>query len=401
MYTNVSITYGTLLTMESLALSPASVYPAFLIGTFTYLIILFCNLLVLTNIFINRKLHKPMYILLSNLSISDLIGATAFFPQLTLSIVLENRSISYLACYIQALLIHIYGSGNLLILTAMAYDRYVAICCPLKYNSIMTQNNLIRIIISIWLIDFTLILLLLGLVARFQLCRKYIVDMYCNNPSIVKLVCEDTTVNNYYGLCITALLQGGSLIVIVYTYIQILLTCVMNKKSDARRKAIQTCGTHLTVFLFLQINTAITLIAHRFKNTSPYMRRTLGVSVVVFPPVLNPLVYGLRTKELSMPPHNSPDSEIAMVRAEILSLESLLHDVLQRQTHLASRLADLHRGAVSSNTECPTASPASGPSWVDSTLRKSPESFSRIFSCNYSSACEYEFIDQVYDSFWK
>ncbi|XP_071781468.1 olfactory receptor 52B2-like [Centroberyx gerrardi] len=296
--TNASLTCGTLLTMESLSLSPANIYPAFLFGTLTYVIILFCNLLVLTTIAMNRKLHKPMFILLFNLPISDMMGATAFFPQLVLSILSQSRLISYPACYVQALLIHLYGSGNLLILTAMAYDRYIAICFPLRYNSIMTQNNLVRIITFIWLIDFSLILLLLGLVTRFKVCRTNIVDVYCNNPSLVKLVCEDTSVNNYYGLFVTTLMLGGSLTVIVYTYIQILRTCVMTKQSDARRKALQTCGTHLVVFLILQVNSAFSVLSHRFESVSPYMRRVLGVSILVFPPFLDPLIYGLKTKEL-------------------------------------------------------------------------------------------------------
>ncbi|XP_071379710.1 olfactory receptor 52B2-like [Centroberyx affinis] len=298
MCTNGSLTCGALLTMESLTLSPSNIYPAFLFGTLTYVIILFCNLLVLMTIAMNRKLHKPMFILLFNLPISDMMGATAFFPQLVLSILSQSRSISYPACYVQALLIHLYGSGNLLILTAMAYDRYIAICFPLRYNSIMTQNNLVRIITFIWLIDFSLILLLLGLVTRFKVCRTNIVDVYCNNPSLVKLVCEDTSVNNYYGLFVTAFMLGGSLTVIVYTYIQILRTCVMTKQSDARRKALQTCGTHLVVFLILQVNSAFSVISHRFESVSPYMRRVLGVSILVFPPFLDPLIYGLKTKEL-------------------------------------------------------------------------------------------------------
>ncbi|XP_029922276.1 putative gustatory receptor clone PTE03 [Myripristis murdjan] len=298
MNTNASLPNGTLLKMESLDLSTATIYPAFLFGTLTYIFILFCNLLILMTIALNRKLHNPMLILLFNLPLSDIMGATAFFPHLVLSIVSQNRLISFPACFIQALLIHLYGGGNLLILSAMAYDRYIAICFPLRYNSIMTQNKLVGLIVCIWLLDFLLMLVLLFLVMRLKFCRTNIVDVYCNNPSLVKLACEDTKVNNYYGIFGTVVLQGGSLAVIIYTYIQILRTCLTNKQSLARQKAIQTCGTHLVVFLILQINTAFVVISHRFESVSPYMRRTLGVSILVFPPFLNPLIYGLKTKEL-------------------------------------------------------------------------------------------------------
>ncbi|XP_076002340.1 olfactory receptor 52B2-like [Genypterus blacodes] len=286
------------LEMEPLGLSPESAYPAFIFGTLVYIFIVFCNVLVLITIALSKKLHKPMFILLFNLPISDMVGAMAFYPQLLLSIATQSRLISPPACFIQAFLVHLYGTGNLLILTAMAYDRYIAICCSLRYHTIMSAHNLVIIIAAVWCVAVTLPMVLIAMAARFQFCRTNIVDMYCNNPSIVKLVCEDVSANNYYGIVITILVQGGPLVVVGYTYVQILRTCVMNRNAEARRKAIQTCGTHLVVFLILQINTATTLFAHRFRGTSPYMRRALGVSILVFPPLLDPIIYGLKTKEL-------------------------------------------------------------------------------------------------------
>ncbi|XP_030634431.1 olfactory receptor 52H1-like [Chanos chanos] len=297
MYSNLS-EYSIVLSLPSLELPESSIFPAFIFGTITYFLILFCNLIVLLTIALNRNLHKPMYMLLFSMPVNDMMGATAFFPQLISSILSQNRSISYPACFLQALLIHFYGAGSLLILTAMAYDRYIAICCPLKYETIMTNYHLIKIIITVWLLDFSLIVTLLALLSRFKICRTIIADMYCNNPSLVKLVCEDTSISNYYGLFITVFLQGLSLLIVVFTYIQILVTCVRNKQSDAKSKALQTCGTHLIVFLFLECNAFFALIAHRFESVSPFLRRAFGVSVVVFPPILNPLIYGLKTKEI-------------------------------------------------------------------------------------------------------
>uniref|UniRef100_A0A3B3C615 Olfactory receptor n=1 Tax=Oryzias melastigma TaxID=30732 RepID=A0A3B3C615_ORYME len=270
----------------------------FVFGTLIYLIIVFCNLLVLTTIAASKKLHKPMFILLLNLPISDILGATAFFPHLVFSIVTQNRLISSDACLTQAFLIHFYGTGNMLILSAMAYDRYMAICSPLKYNAIMNSNNLIKIICLIWFLNFALMFTLFMLLARFKFCRSNLADLYCNNPSLLKLVCNDISLNNYYGLFTIFLVMGAPLILIMYTYAQILFTCVMTNNTDGRRKAIQTCGTHLAVFLVLQVNTTFTLISHRFDSASPFLRRALGVSILIFPPFLDPLIYGLRTREL-------------------------------------------------------------------------------------------------------
>ncbi|XP_036933733.1 putative gustatory receptor clone PTE01 [Acanthopagrus latus] len=296
MYTNASS--SVLLTLETLGLPNRYIYPAFLFGTLTYLFIMFCNLLVLTTIACSANLHKPMFILLFNLPISDMLGATAFFPQLVYSIVTQNRLISLPACVIQAFLLHVYGTGNLLTLTAMAYDRYIAICCPLKYNNIMNPQTLLKIIVSIWSINISLMVVLFSLLARLKICRTNVVDLCCNNPSIVKLTCDDTRLNNYYGLFTIFICQIGPLSVMLYTYAQILRTCVMTNQPDARKKAIQTCGTHLTIYLILQINTLATLLAHRFESVSPLLRRALGVSVLIFPPFLDPVIYGLKTKEL-------------------------------------------------------------------------------------------------------
>ncbi|XP_051254812.1 putative gustatory receptor clone PTE03 [Dicentrarchus labrax] len=296
MYTNGSSAVS--LTLETLHISNAYIYPAFLFGTLTYLCIMFFNLLVLTTIACSKKLHKPMFILLLNLPLSDMLGATAFFPHLVFSIVTENRQISHSACVSQAFLLHFYGGGNLLILSAMAYDRYIAICCPLRYNAIMTPHTLVRIIFLIWFIDLSAMVIMFLLLLRFRICRTNIVDLYCNNPSLVKLACEDTRVNNYYGLFSIAFFQGGPLLIIMYTYAQILRTCVMTNQTDARRKAIQTCGSHLAVFIILELNTFFTLIAHRLESVSPFLRRALGVSVLIFPPFLDPIIYGLKTKEL-------------------------------------------------------------------------------------------------------
>ena len=288
------------LTMESLNIPPDYIYPAFVFGTLTYVMILICNILVVITIILTKSLHSPMFILLLNLPILDVMGATALFPQLLHSIVSNDRSISYPGCFLQALLVHIYGSGNFLFLTAMAYDRYIAICLPLRYHSLMTSNILTRIIVVVWFVVISIIVVAVSTTTEFKICRNNIVDVFCNNPTLVKLICEDTSVNKNFGLFTIILVQAGPVIIVSYTYIQILLTCMKNKQSDARGKALQTCGTHLVVFLFFHFICIIALMAHRFESVSPNLRRAMGVSVIVFPPVLNPLIYGLNTKELQI-----------------------------------------------------------------------------------------------------
>ncbi|KAM9469725.1 olfactory receptor 52B2-like [Clarias gariepinus] len=290
--------FMTILTMESMDISPSSAFAILIICISTYCLILFFQSVLLVTIIIKRDLHKPMYILLINLSICDITASTAFYPQLATSILSQTREIFYPACALQGILIHLCGGGSLLFLSVMAYDRYVAICKPLRYHNLMTQGTLVRLIFLGWSINFLVIGILFILTLSKKICRTNIVDIYCNNPSLLKLSCDDTRVVNYYGLFTIALIQGSSILIVSITYIKILITCISTKQTHSISKAMQTCGTHLVVFLSFEVNTFLLLISHRFESVSPHLRKAFGVSVVIFPPILNPLIYGLKTREI-------------------------------------------------------------------------------------------------------
>ncbi|XP_071352815.1 olfactory receptor 52E4-like [Trachinotus anak] len=286
------------LVLSGFNLPPESVVPAFLFATLSYMIIVFCNLTLILTIVLNKSLHQPMYLILLNLPINDLIGSTALFPQVIKEILTNSRTMEYSACVAQAFFIHIYAGGTVFILTAMAYDRYIAICCPLKYNTVMTNAHIMRIITTVWISCLVLIAVLFILLLRLPRCRSEMTNSYCDNPSLLSLVCANTTINNIYGLFIVALSQVVANGMILYTYLQILVACFRSKRSDTKTKALQTCATHLIVFLLLECLGLFTIISYRINNTSPHLRRFMGVSTLIFPPTLNPIIYGLKTKEI-------------------------------------------------------------------------------------------------------
>ncbi|XP_070762038.1 olfactory receptor 52B2-like [Enoplosus armatus] len=279
-------------------LSSETVFPAFLFATLSYMIILFCNLILILTIVLNKSLHQPMYLILLNLPINDLIGSSALFPQVIKELLTNSRTMQYSACVAQAFFIHIYAGGTVFILSAMAYDRYIAICCPLKYNTVMTNAHIMRIITVVWMSSLVIISLLFFLLLRLPRCRSELTHPYCDNPSLLSLVCADTTINNIYGLFIVALSQVIANGTILYTYLQILVACFRSKRSDTKAKALQTCATHLIVFLLLECLGLFTIISYRMRNISPHLRRFIGVSTLIFPPTLNPIIYGLKTKEI-------------------------------------------------------------------------------------------------------
>ncbi|XP_076833393.1 olfactory receptor 52B2-like [Brachyhypopomus gauderio] len=289
---------SSVLSLQGFDLSSESSLTAFLFATLSYMVILFCNLILLITIIQNKSLHQPMYILLSNLPINDVIGSTALFPQLLKELLWDTRTIQFSACVTQAFFIHLYGGGAVFILAAMAYDRYVAICVPLRYNTIMTNAHVMKIICVVWISNFILMAVLFHLLLNLPRCKSQMTHSYCDNPSLLQLVCTDTTINNIYGLLVTAFTQVVSLGLIFYSYLRILVACYKNKRSDTRSKALQTCATHLIVFLLLECLGLFTIISYRFKNLSASSRRLIGVSTLIFPPTLNPIIYGLKTKDI-------------------------------------------------------------------------------------------------------
>ncbi|XP_078480916.1 LOW QUALITY PROTEIN: olfactory receptor 52B2-like [Lampetra planeri] len=264
----------------------------------SYMIILFCNLILILTIVLNKCLHQPMYLILLNLPVNDLIGSTAVFPQIIKQILTGSRMLQYPTCVAQAFFIHIYAAGTVSILTAMAYDRYIAICFPLKYNTVMTPTNIMRIITIMWLLDLLAICVLFVLLLNLPRCRSEISQIYCDNPSLLTLVCASTVVNNIYGLFTVAISQVVANGMILYTYLQILVTCFRSKHSDTKAKALQTCATHLTLYLLLECLGLFTIISYRIKNMSPTPEEIHRAADINFPPTFNPIIYGLKTKEI-------------------------------------------------------------------------------------------------------
>nr|XP_057935893.1 olfactory receptor 52E8-like [Doryrhamphus excisus] len=285
-------------TLESFNIPPQGVIPAFLFASLSYMIILLCNLILIFTIVLSKNLHQAKNLLLLNMPINDLIGSSAFFLQLIKEILTDSRSIQYSPCVTQAFFIHVYAAATVLILAAMAYDRYVAICLPLKYNAIMTHAHITRIIAAVWVTCLLMMAAIFYLLLRLPRCRSKISQLYCDNPSLLSLVCASTAVNNIFGLCTVAFTQLFVNGMILYTYLHILVACFRSKRSDTKAKALQTCATHLFVFLLLECLGLFTIISYRVKEMTPNLRRFMGSLTLIFPPTLNPIVYGLKTREI-------------------------------------------------------------------------------------------------------
>ncbi|KAF6724963.1 Olfactory receptor 2T27 [Oryzias melastigma] len=241
---NGSFEFNSKLAMDPFFIPAGGKYPIFLLGIAVYLFGMSCNLTLLTLIILKKNLHKPMYFILFSLPLNDLIGITAMMPKVLSDIVTETSDVYYPLCVLQAFLLHMYGGAVLFILAAMSFDRYVAICMPLRYSSIMTLRTVICIVALVWGLDFVLILLLFSLQARLPKCSSLIRNVFCDNPSLLKLTCVNTTVQNITGLFNTAVIQAISISIQVYSYVKILITCLATRKSEAKNQSCpHLCGT--------------------------------------------------------------------------------------------------------------------------------------------------------------
>lgn len=289
---------SSVLELRRFELPPEAIFPAFLFAALSYMLILFCNLILISVITLNKSLHQPMYLILLNLPVNDLIGSSALFLQVMKELLTKSRTMHYSSCVTQAFFIHIYAGGTVFIMTAMAYDRYIAKCNPLKYNAIMTHAHIFRIITCLWLTNLAILSVLFFLLLRLPRCRSELTHLYCDHPSLLALVCANVTVNHIYGLFTVALTQVIANVIIMYTYLQILVACFRSKQPDTKSKALQTCATHLTVFLLLECLGLFTIISYRLKDISPLLGKFMVMSTLIFPPTLNPIIYGLKTKEI-------------------------------------------------------------------------------------------------------
>ncbi|XP_062275975.1 olfactory receptor 13F1-like [Scomber scombrus] len=262
----------------------------FIVGSNVFLIVVIC---------MNRSLHEPMYLFLCSLFVNELYGSTGLFPFLLLQILSDIHTVSKPVCFLQIFFVYSYGSVEYVNLAIMSYDRYLAICFPLQYNTRMTSKRVAVFIAVIWLPAFLMKFLTLPSILPLQLCGNIINKVYCDNHSVVKLSCHDTTVNGIFGLLVTAVSVFGPLILILYTYIKILKVCSAGCK-ESRQKAVSTCTPHLISLLNFTFGACFEILQSRFNMSGVpnALRIFLSLYFLTCPPILNPLMYGLKLSKI-------------------------------------------------------------------------------------------------------
>ncbi|XP_053279029.1 olfactory receptor 49-like [Pleuronectes platessa] len=264
-----------------------------------YLLILCANVLLIVVICMNRSLHEPMYVFLCSLFVNELYGSTGLFPLLLLQILSDVHTVPRPLCFLQIFCVYSYSCVEFFNLAVMSYDRYLAICCPLQYNTRMTQRKITVLITLTWLSASVVCFVPLTMTAPLQLCGNIINKVYCDNYYIVKLSCSDTSVNSFYGLAATSFVIVSPVSLIFFSYMRILKICFSGSK-QTRQRAVSTCTPHLLSLLNFSFGAFFEIIQSRFNmNNVPNMFRIiLSLYWLTCQPLFNPLMYGLNMSRI-------------------------------------------------------------------------------------------------------
>ncbi|XP_074834715.1 olfactory receptor 52B2-like [Carettochelys insculpta] len=265
-----------------------------------YLGSLLGNSLLLFIIVTERNLHEPMYLLLSMLAAADLLLSNTTVPKMLAVFWFRDGEISFVACLTQMFLIHCSFISESGILMVMAFDRYIAICNPLRYTTILTKPVIGKIGLAVVTRSFCIIFPVVFLVMRLKFCRTiFLPHTYCEYIALSRLACENITVSLWYGVAVAIFAIGLDAVLIAVSYVLILRTVFQLPSKDARLKALRTCNSHICVILMFYTPSFFSNFAYRFGHIIPgYILNLLANLYVLVPPMLNPIIYGVTTKEI-------------------------------------------------------------------------------------------------------
>ncbi|XP_073510811.1 olfactory receptor 5F1-like [Phyllobates terribilis] len=272
----------------------------FLVFMFMYLITVIGNLAIILLIATDTHLHSPMYIFLSNLAFVDLWYSSSITPKMLVDLITVKKSISYIGCAVQMYFFIALGSTESFLLAAMAFDRYVAICILLLYLKHMTRMKYLQLLSGSYGAGFLHSLIQTCCTFRLSFCGShYIRHFFCDIPPVLKLSCSDTTINEFILSIFASSVIAMSIIVIVISYASILHAVFTSNSSKGRRKAFSTCGSHF-ICVILFYSTVCFMYIRPSSAYSLEQDRIVSVVYSLVIPMLNPLIYSLRNREMKL-----------------------------------------------------------------------------------------------------
>ncbi|XP_075857483.1 olfactory receptor 5B12-like [Microcebus murinus] len=273
--------------------------PLFITFTLVYLITVIGNLGMIVLILLDSRLHTPMYFFLSNLSLADCVYSSAVTPKVMVGLLTGEKVISYGGCVAQMFFFVAFASVDCFLLAVMAYDRHAAVCKPLRYTATMTTSACTHMVMGCYVWGFVESAIHTGLTFRLSFCHSNVVHhFFCDIPPILALSCSDLYMNEIVLFILAAFNVVFALTVILTSYLFILIAILRMHSAEGQKKAFSTCASHLTavtifygtvIFMYLQPSSS-----HSMDND-----QMASVFYTIIIPMLNPIVYSLRNKEVN------------------------------------------------------------------------------------------------------
>ncbi|XP_055278641.1 olfactory receptor 52B4-like [Moschus berezovskii] len=266
----------------------------------SYVTALLGNSLLIFIIVTKCSLHKPMYLFLCMLAGADIVLSTCTVPQALAIFWFHAGEISLDRCITQVFFLSstfIYESGILLV---MAFDHYMAICCPLRYTTVFTHTLIGKIGVTLFLRSCCTVFPVIFLLKRLTFCKSNILpNTACKHFGLAQLSCDDIRVNIWYGFLVLMSTLVIDVVLIFISYVLILRVVFYLPSQDARHKALNTCGSHVCVIILFYVPAFFSVLAQQFgHHISPHIHVLLANVYILAPPMLNPIIYGIKTKQI-------------------------------------------------------------------------------------------------------
>ncbi|ELK01710.1 olfactory receptor 4D1 [Pteropus alecto] len=267
----------------------------FLVFLLVYVTTIVGNLLIIVTVTFDSRLHVPMFFLLRNLAVIDLCGSTVTSPKMLVDFFHETKTISYQGCMAQIFFFHLLGGATVFFLSVMAYDRYIAISRPLHYVTIMNTQLCVGLVLAAWVGGFVHSIVQLALMLPLPFCGPNVLDnFYCDIPQVLRLACTDTSLLEFLMISNSGVLVVIWFLLLLISY-TVILVMLRSHSGKARKKAASTCTTHIIVVSIIFIP-SIYIYSRPFSPFS--LDKAVSISYTVMTPMLNPMIYTLRNKEM-------------------------------------------------------------------------------------------------------
>ncbi|XP_041429867.1 olfactory receptor 6Y1-like [Xenopus laevis] len=272
--------------------------PLFCLFLLVYLLTLQANVLISVVIYKTSLWHTPMYFFLCNLAFIDIFTTSIYQPKILSVLLTEDSTISFNACLFQ---LHCFISlicAEFVSLAVMAYDRYVAICNPLRYMTVLNRRVCVILVITCWIVAFTEPLPRTMLISQLPFCRSLVIDhFFCDLTVLIKLSCRDTSLIELLTYISCSVIGLPAFVLIVSSYTCIIFTFLKIRSATGRKKAFSTCTSHLTVVILFCCSTLITYMIPSSQYSST-LSKPFSFLYTALTPLINPFIYSLRNKDI-------------------------------------------------------------------------------------------------------